>query len=73
LSPRISSEAAFLGKVRTWRSLLQPLPDVLPGLETHDLSFVKKVDQTEMSYRIANGTRIFMKWSDDRLVEMRIY
>lgn len=73
LSPRIPSETAFLETARTWRSILQPLPEVLPRLETHDLSYVKKTDQTEMSYRISNGTCIFMKWSQDRLVEMRIY
>lgn len=73
LSPRIPSEAAFLEKVRSWRPLLRPLPEVLPGLETHDLSYLRKQNQTEMSYRLANGTCIFMKWSEGRLVEMRVY
>lgn len=73
LSPRIPSEAAFLEKVRSWRPLMRPLPEVLPGIEAHDLSYLRKQDQTEMSYRLANGTCIFMKWSEDRLVEMRVY
>lgn len=73
LSPRVASEIAFLELVRSWRPLVQSLPEALPALETRDLSYVRKGDQTEMSYRIANGTFIFMKWSEDRLVEMRIY
>lgn len=73
LAPRIPTESAFLKVARSWRPLLQPLPEALPELETHDLSYVKKADGAEMSYRTPKGTKIFMKWSEDRLIEMRVY
>ena len=73
LSPRIPSEDAFLAKARTWRALVRPLPEALPGLESRDLSYLKVKDQVEMRYRLPNGTCIFMKWTQDRLVDMRIY
>lgn len=74
LAPRIPSEAAFLRTCHAWRRVLEPLPESLPSLENRDLSYVKKEDGTEMSYRTAKGVRIFMRWaSDGRLVEMRVY
>jgi len=56
-----------------WRPLVRPLPEALPALETHALSYVRKQEQEEMSYRTANGTFIFMKWSEGGLVELRVY
>lgn len=73
LAPRIRSEAAFLKLARSWRPLVQPLPEVLPGLESRELSYVKGAGREEMRYRVPNGTYIFMKWSGGRLVELRIY
>lgn len=73
LSPRIRSEAAFLKLARSWRHLVQPLPEVMPGLESRELSYVKGAGREEMRYRVPSGTYIFMKWSGGRLVEMRIY
>jgi len=73
LTPRIHSEAAFLKLARSWRPLVQPLPEVLPRLESRDLSYVKGAGREEMRYRVPNGTYIFMKWSGGRLVELRIY
>jgi hypothetical protein len=73
LAGRIPSEAAFLEKVRSWRPLLRPLPQALPGLEAHDLSYVRKQDQVELSYRTAQGAFLFMRWSGGNLVELRVY
>jgi len=73
LAVRVPTAAAFLEKARTWRPLLRPLPEALPGLETHDLSYVRKQEQEEMSYRTAHGTFIFMRWSEGGLVELRVY
>jgi hypothetical protein len=73
LKPRMPSEAAFLAKTRSWRPLLQPLPEAVPDLEAHDLTLARKSDALELGYRMGNGTRIFMRWAGDRLVEIRVY
>ncbi|HNX31578.1 MAG TPA: hypothetical protein PKM35_08235 [Holophaga sp.] len=73
LAPRIRSEAAFVKLARSWRPLVQPLPESPPALESRDLSYAKAVDHVELRYQVPNGTCIFMKWSRGRLVEMRIY
>ena len=73
LALRVPSEAAFVEKVRGWRPLLPVLPEALPDLATHDLSYSRNADSTELGYRTPKGARIFMRWTGDRLVEIRVY
>jgi hypothetical protein len=74
LASRIPTEAAFLKAASRWRRILEPLPEALPDLESRAVTYVNKPEGTEMSYRAAKGTVVFMKWTeDDRLVEMRVY
>jgi len=70
---KFPTQQAFLEAARSWRPLLDPLPEALPELETHDLSYSKNSGQTEMRYRTAKGTRIVMIWTDGRLVDLRVY
>jgi len=74
LASRIPTEGAFVKAASGWRRLLEPLPEDLPDLETRALTYAKKPEGTEMSYRMPKGTVIFMKWAEDgQLVEMRVY
>jgi hypothetical protein len=74
LAMRIPTEELFLRIASGWRKLIEPLPEDLPDLEAHTLSYTETSEGTEMSYRTSKGVLVFMKWaSDDRLMEMRIY
>lgn len=74
LASRIPTEAAFLKAASGWRRILEPLPETLPDLESRAVTYARKPEGTEMSYRTAKGTVVFLKWTeDDRLVEMRVY
>ncbi|HWQ11086.1 MAG TPA: hypothetical protein VN436_18335, partial [Holophaga sp.] len=55
LSGRIPTEASFLKLARSWRKLVQPLPEAVPRSGDGGLSYVKHGDQIEMKYRIPNG------------------
>jgi hypothetical protein len=73
LATRVPTESTFVEMSRSWRPLLEPLPEALPSIEGHNLTYVKNAEGAEMSYRTPKGTRIFMKWAENKLVEMRVY
>lgn len=74
LASRIPTEAAFLKAASGWRRILEPLPEALPSLESRAVTYAKRPEGTEMSYRAPKGTVVFLKWAeDDQLVEMRVY
>jgi hypothetical protein len=56
------SEARFLEAVKGWRSELQPVPEAVPDLDSHDLQYTQGLRGGWLSYRFPNGKHVRLAW-----------
>jgi len=56
------SEAEFLEAVKGWRPELQPIPETIPDLDSHDLQYTQGFGGGWLSYRFPNGKRVRLAW-----------
>jgi len=56
------SEAEFLKAVQGWRPELQPVPEAMPDLDSHDLQYTQGFRGGWLSYRFPNGKHVRLAW-----------
>lgn len=60
------SEGQFLEAARSWRPELQPIPEAMPDLESHDLQYHQGIGGGRLSYRLPNGKQVRLAWDGPR-------
>ncbi|MBL0209468.1 MAG: hypothetical protein IPQ13_00915 [Holophagaceae bacterium] len=62
LAEQYPSEAKFLEAVRGWRPELEPVPEAMPDLDSHDLQYTQRVGGGWLSYRFPSGRHVRIAW-----------
>jgi hypothetical protein len=60
------SEALFLEVVKGWRPDLQPIPEAMPDLDSHDLQYTQRIGGGWLSYRFPNGKHVRLAWDSNK-------
>ncbi len=63
LHDQYPTEAQFQEAVKIWRPKLEPIPEEIPDLDSHDFTYQKGMTGKWLSYRCANGTKIRIEWA----------
>ncbi len=63
LHEQYPTETQFLETVKAWRPKLEPIPEEVPDLDSHDLTYQKGMTGKWLSYRCSNGTKIRIEWN----------
>ncbi len=66
LSQQYPSEAQFLEAVKGWRPELQPVPEAMPDLDSHDLQYTQGLGGGWLSYRFPNGKHVRLAWDSKK-------
>ncbi len=66
LNEQYPSEARFLEAVKSWRPELQPIPEAMPDLDSHDLQFTQGLGGGWLSYRFPNGKHVRIAWDSKK-------
>ncbi len=68
LKGQYPSEGEFLAASKGWKARLEPIPEAIPDLDSHDLDYQKQFGgEVVLGYRCTNGTRIRMVWDSPKI------
>ncbi len=66
LAGQYASEADFLKAAHSWRQELEPVPEAMPDLESHDLQYTQSFGGGWLSYRFPSGKHVRLAWDGPR-------
>ncbi|MBL0313749.1 MAG: hypothetical protein IPP78_13795 [Holophagaceae bacterium] len=60
------SESTFLEAAKSWRPELEPIPEAMPDLDSHDLQYTQNIRGGWLSYRFPSGKHVRLAWDSQR-------